>query len=244
MLWSTDRAGDVLAAYRELTESAPRELTATVAVLTASPPFVSVEWQGKLVVGMIVCHSGARADADLAAIRALGTPIVDLVGRQPYTVQQSMMDDLDPKGLHQYWKAEYLPKLSAEHLDAFLDSALRVTSPLSYSVIFHIGGAQNDRPGDDGAVGNGDAWFISGFSGVWAPDDDAASERVRWVRDGWERIRPFSTGGNYVNFQLAEDGPDRTAAAYRANFERLRRVKAAYDPENLFRVNRNISPAA
>lgn len=64
------------------------------------------------------------------------------------------------------------------------------------------------------------------------------------VRDGWERIRPFSTGGNDVNFQQAEDGPDRTAAAYGPNLARLRRVKAAYDPGNLFRVTRNVSPAA
>ncbi len=60
----------------------------------------------------------------------------------------------------------------------------------------------------------------------------------------WEKIRPFSTGGNYVNFQLAEDGADRTADAYGKNYERLQRVKAEYDPDNQFRVNRNIPPAA
>jgi FAD/FMN-containing dehydrogenase len=57
-------------------------------------------------------------------------------------------------------------------------------------------------------------------------------------------IRPYSTGGNYVNFQLAEDDDARTAEAYGKNYERLRRVKAEYDPDNLFRVNRNIQPAA
>ena len=63
------------------------------------------------------------------------------------------------------------------------------------------------------------------------------------MRAGWERIRPFSTGGNYVNFQLAEDGEERTAAAYGDNYERLRRVKAVYDSGNLFRTNRNVQPA-
>ena len=43
--------------------------------------------------------------------------------------------------------------------------------------------------------------------------------------------------------RLAEDDETRTAAAYGTNYERLRRVKAAYDPENLFRVNRNVAPA-
>jgi FAD/FMN-containing dehydrogenase len=111
-------------------------------------------------------------------------------------------------------------------------------------VIFHVGGALNERDDDDGAVGNRDARFITGFSGVWPTDDPRGDEHVAWVRDSWEAIRPFSTGGNYVNFQLAEDGAERTAGAYRRNFERLMRVKAAYDPGNLFRVNRNIPPAA
>ena len=55
-------------------------------------------------------------------------------------------------------------------------------------------------------------------------------------------VRPFSTGGNYVNFQVFDDDTSRTAAAYRANYERLQRAKATYDPHNLFRVNRNVPP--
>jgi hypothetical protein len=243
ILWSAARADEVLATYRDLTESAPRELTAAVAVLSAPPaPFVPEEWHGKLVIGMIVCHSGANAEADLAPVRALRDPIIDLVSQRPYAAQQSMMDAMDPKGLHQYWKAEYLPGLSSEYLDTFRDGAVKVTSPLSYSVIFHIGGALNKYEDDDGAVGNRDAQFISGFSGVWPPDA-RPDKHVAWVRDAWESIRPFSTGGNYVNFQLAEDNSARTADAYGSNYERLQRVKAKYDLENLFRVNRNISPA-
>ena len=54
-------------------------------------------------------------------------------------------------------------------------------------------------------------------------------------------MKPFSTGGNYVNFQTADEPDERTGASYRGNFERLQSAKAAYDPDNLFRVNRNIS---
>jgi FAD/FMN-containing dehydrogenase len=57
-------------------------------------------------------------------------------------------------------------------------------------------------------------------------------------------IRSFSTGGNYVNVQLADDEAARTVDAYGKNYERLRGVKAEYDPDNVFRVNRNIPPAA
>jgi FAD/FMN-containing dehydrogenase len=244
ILWSAERADEVLATYRDLTESAPRELTAAAAVLVAPPaPFVPEAWHGKPAIGMLVCHSGPNAEADLAPVRDLGDPIVDLVTEKPYADQQSMMDEMDPKGLHQYWKAEYLPGLSSEYLDTFRDAALKQTSPLSYSVIFHLAGALNERDDDDGAVGNRDAKFISGFSGVWSPDMPP-DEHIAWVRGSWEKIRPFSTGGNYVNFQLAEDDADRTADAYGRNFQRLQRVKAEYDPGNLFRVNRNILPAA
>lgn len=240
--WSAERADDVLQAYRDLTASAPRELTAATIVRLAPPvPFVPQEWHLKPIVGMLVCHSGMNAERDLAPIRALGEPIVDLIAEKPYTVQQSMIDEMEPKGLHQYWKTEFLPDLPGEYLPVFRDAALKVASPLSFSVIFHLAGALNEREDDDGAVGNRDARFISGFSGVWPPDA-AGDEIVAAVREGWESIRPFSTGGNYVNFQQAEDDAARTADAYRKNYERLRRVKARYDPDSLFRVNRNIPP--
>jgi FAD/FMN-containing dehydrogenase len=243
IVWSAERAAEVLAAYRELTEQAPRELTAaTIARLAPPAPFLPQAWHGKPITGMILCHSGANADADLAPVRALGNPIVDLVGPKPYTAQQSMLNALEPKWLHRYWKAEFFPGLPGGFLDAFRDHALRVTSPLSQSVIFHLAGALNDREGDDGAVGNRDAHYIGGFNATWPPGAPA-DPHVAWARRGWERIRPFSTGGNYVNFQLAEDDSTRTAAAYGDNYQRLQRVKADYDPENLFRVNRNIRPA-
>jgi len=175
-------------------------------------------------------------------VRALGDPIVDLVGPKPYAAVQSMLNVMEPKWLHRYWKAEFLPGLSSEFLDAFRSSALKVTSPLSQSIIFHLAGALNDREGDDGAVGNRDARYIGGFAATWPPGAPA-DPHVAWARNGWERTRPFSTGGNYVNFQLAEDDSTRTTAAYGKNYQRLQTVKATYDPDNLFRVNRNIPPA-
>jgi FAD/FMN-containing dehydrogenase len=241
--WSGEQADDVLATYLDLTASAPRELTAAVMMRIAPPaPFVPEEWHFKRIAGMLLCHSGENAETDLAPLRDLGEPIIDLVTEKPYVDQQSMLDDTEPKGLNQYWKAEFLPDLSTEYLDTFRDQAAQSTSPLSFSVIFHLAGALNERDEDDGAVGNRDARYISGFSGMWPPNvpDD---EHVAWVRQAWEHIRPFSTGGNYVNFQLAEDDATRTVGAYRENYERLQRIKLEYDPENLFRVNRNIPPA-
>lgn len=244
IVWSAERAEEVLASYRELTETAPRELTAALTLRVAPPaPFLPEAWHGRPIAGMVLCHTGGDPEGDLEAVRGLGDPIVDLVVEKPYVAQQSMLDATQPKGLHYYWKTEFLAGLPDPFLHRFRDEASQVTSPLSQSsIIFHIGGALGEHA-DDGAVGNRDAAYFSGFAGAWAPDD-AGDRHIAWVRDGWEAIRPFSTGGNYVNFQLAEDDDARTAAAYGSNLERLRRVKRTYDPDNLFRSNRNITPAA
>jgi FAD/FMN-containing dehydrogenase len=234
IVWSAERAEEVLATYRALTESAPRELTAAVTVRLAPPaPFLPQEWHGRPIAGMVLCHSGSSPETNLEAVRALGNPIVDLVTEKPYTAQQSMLDPTQPKGLHYYWKTEFLPGLSSEFLDIFRDRALRATSPMSQSLVFHVAGVLNEHEDADGAVGNRDARYVGGFAGAWPPDvgDD---EHVGWVRSAWETIRPFSIGGNYVNFQLAEDDCARTIDAYRDNYERLQRVKARYDPDNLF----------
>ncbi len=243
MAWSADRAAEVLATYRRVTETAPRELTVGAMIRLAPPaPFVPQEWHGRPIIGLLVCHSGPDTDSDLAPFRALGDPVFDLVQQRSYVEQQSLVDGTEPHGQHYYWKAEFLPGLTDGFLDRFREHALRVPTVLSESVLLHIGGALNDRADDDGAVGNRDARFVTGFAGSWMPGD-APDQHIAWVRAGWDAIKPFSTGGNYVNFQLADDDDARTAAAYRGNLERLRRVKAAWDPSNLFRVNRNVTPA-
>jgi FAD/FMN-containing dehydrogenase len=244
IVWSADRLDDVLATYRDATESAPRELTAAVTVRLAPPaPFLPEEWHGRPIVGLLVCHSGEAIEADLAPIRALGGPIADLVTRKPYIDQQSMLDGMEPKGRHYYWKTEYLAGLSTEFLDAFRDSALKVTSPLSESIVIHLAGALNERADDDGAVGNRDARYMTAFAGQW-PADDPADEHVAWVREAWNSVRPFSTGGNYVNFQTADEDEERLRATYGTSFGRLVELKEKYDPDNLLRSNRNIRPRA
>jgi hypothetical protein len=67
---------------------------------------------------------------------------------------------------------------------------------------------------------------------------------VAWVRAAWKSVRPLSTGGNYLNFQTADEDEERVRATYGPNFDRLVEAKETYDPENLFRRNRNIRPRA
>jgi hypothetical protein len=117
--WPFARADEILPAYRAITTGAPRELAVWLELLHAPPaPFIPEQWHGERLCAMAVCYSGDLAGVDeaLAPIRALGTPVVDLLHEQPYTQIQSYLDATDPKGMHYYWKTNYLAELSDDFL--------------------------------------------------------------------------------------------------------------------------------
>ena len=241
--WPFKRADEVLQAYREITTEAPRELTVFLLLRRAPPaPFVPEEWHGKRICAMAVCYSGDLGDTGevLAPLRAIGEPVIDILQEQPYTQIQSYLDATQPKGNHYYWKTEFAAELSDGLLSTMRDLAAESPIPGAQLVFLHIGGALNEHAEDDGAVGNREARYAYGAAGMWNPDDPNGEQYREWVRNAWEQFRPFSTGGNYINFQTADEGNERIRATYGDNFERLVEVKKSYDPENLFRVNRNI----
>jgi hypothetical protein len=123
-----------------------------------------------------------------------------------------------------------------------LAHATRLVSPHSAILIFPIDGALNGVPEGHSAVGNRDASAVLNIASAWEHAmDDAAN--IDWARNTWKDLRQFSTGGTYINFLTEEEGNERTLAAYRSNYERLVGLKAAWDPGNLFRTNKNIDPA-
>ena len=243
--WSADEADEVLGRFAEVTRQAPRELTAVALMRNAPPaPWLSQEHHGRPMVGLVVCHTGSEEEAarDLAPIRSLGRPWADLVQRKDYAAQQSMLDATQPKGMAYYWKSEFLPGLNDELLEVYRAQFEGMNAPANQIVLFHLAGALSEHAEDDGAVGNRDAAFACVVQSM-APADAPSLEGNRaWVRGAWEALRPFSTGGNYVNFQTADEAGDRVAQSYRGNLERLSGVKRTYDPGNFFRVNRNITP--
>ncbi|HKR34899.1 MAG TPA: FAD-binding oxidoreductase [Steroidobacteraceae bacterium] len=243
--WPFERAAEILDAYRKITSSAPPELAVWLMLLRGpAAPFVPPTWHGKRLCALCVCYTGAlaRVDEVLAPIRALRDPVFDLLQVQPYTQVQSYLDATEPKGMHYYWKTEYLADLSAACLANLAASFAECPAPDADLGVLHLGGALNTRAPDDGAVGNRTARFVCGIKGMWAPDERNADTYKQWVRDAWQRLRPYSTGATYINFQTDDEDESRIRATYGPNLSRLQAVKRKYDPYNLFRVNRNIRP--
>ena len=77
---------------------------------------------------------------------------------------------------------------------------------------------------------------------MWEPGEAQAEAFTEWVRHAWTEVRPFTTGRTYINFQTADEDDDRIRETYGDNFDRLLAIKKKHDPDNLFRVNRNIRP--
>jgi hypothetical protein len=108
--------------------------------------------------------------------------------------------------------------------------------------VYPIDGAPQDVGHDETAWAYRDAVWAQVIAGV--DPDPANADLVRtWAIDYHDAVSPYSLGTGYVNFQMQETG-ERVRAMYGSNYDRLARIKAQYDPENVFSVNQNIPPAA
>ena len=238
-----EQAAQILRGYRAYTASLPDEMTTVVNLATAPPvPFLPADVHGKKVVAVVGVYAGPPdAGRELAAgLRALGTPIADLLGAMPYTTMQSLLDPLYAPGARNHFKSGYLSTLSDEAIDTIVRFHGPSVSSMSEIHVHHFGGAVARVPDDATAFGQRDAPYLLNVIARWTdPATDAA--QVAWSRDLYAAIEPFSTGGTYVNFMSA--GDDRIKAAYGPDkYERLARLKEVWDPTNMFRLNQNIRP--
>jgi hypothetical protein len=229
-------ARDVLRLYRDFTRTAPENASAYAALATAP--------DGAPVVVVIFFYNGATADGEalLRPLRAFGPPVADLVQPMPYAACQSMLDAMNPPGNRVYWKSALLRHIEDDVLDAVIEHADGAPSPLSAAIVEFYGGAANRVGVGETAYPHRDAVYALNAVSTWThPGEDAPN--IQWSRRLWEAMRPFSPGGVYVNFVGLDEGEDRTRAAYGPNYDRLARIKATYDPTNLFRLNQNVAPA-
>ena len=244
MLWPVERATEILQWYREFLPAAPDALNGFFAFLVVppGPPFPEA-LHLKTMCGIVWCYAGPpeQGEPALAAARALG-PALDLVGPIPHPALQGMFDPLFTPGLQWYWKADFVRELTDQAVARHVEHGSKLPTMLSTMHLYPVDGAAARVPVDETAWAYRDARWSEVIVGV-DPDPANAPVLTAWAREYWEAVHPFSAGGAYVNFMM-DEGEDRVKATYGRHYARLADIKARVDPDNLFRVNQNIRPAA
>jgi FAD/FMN-containing dehydrogenase len=238
LIYPLARAKEIFRIYRDVTSAAPDEVNLIFALATLP--------DGTQAAAVLGCYAGSVADGErvLGPLRASVPLLADQLGPIPYTSLQSIPENFNPPGMRNYWKSDYLTQLSDDAIDLLVEEYPSVPAPYTHLIIEQMGGAVSRIREDDTAVSHRDARYNAAIIGMWA--EPAEDERtIGWVRRLWESLRPFTSGGVYVNYQMADEGEDRLRGAYGPEkYERLVALKDKYDPTNLFRLNQNIRPTA
>ncbi|WP_433616675.1 FAD-binding oxidoreductase [Dactylosporangium sp. CA-139114] len=242
LVYDLARAAAVLRHCHEVMDTAPDTFCMVISI---GPPPQQLAWPaGTRVLRVGFCHSGPTEHARLAieAFTSVHRPEAARYSTIRYGELQTMLDGGARFGLAHYSKSHFLPDLSDEAIETMVEHARRAVSARSRVVLHTCGGMPSRLPADATAFGHRDARYNLQIDATWQPGEDRARE-VAWARAFGAAMRPFSNGGVYVNFLSERDDPAGVLAAYQGDrLMRLRRLKTAYDPENIFRHNQNIPP--
>jgi len=238
------QALQVLAKYSESIPQMPDELSVWAVLRKAPPlPFLPPSTHGREVVIFAVIYSleSDNGMREIQAVREWGQPIGEHVGRAPYSVWQQAFDPLLTAGARNYWKSHNFTGLSDGVIQTIVDFGGRLPSDQCEIFVGQLGGAASRVAADATAYPHRDASLVMNVHARW---DRASQDQdcIGWARAFFEAAKPYATGGVYSNFMTADE-PERTGAAYGANYERLAAIKRRYDPDNFFRGNWNIRPA-
>jgi FAD/FMN-containing dehydrogenase len=242
--WPVELGAEVLSVYREFLPNAPRELNGFFAFHTVppAPPFPG-EIHLRKVCGIVWCYLGGEEDAAKAMaplLDALPEPLLHGVHAMPHPALQSAFDGLYPPGDRWYWRADFVKEVPDVAAELHAKFGAEMPTMKSTMHLYPVDGAAHDVSPSDTAWSYRDARWGAVYAGV---DPDRANVDIirRWSIDYFEALHPYSAGGAYVNMMM-DEGQERVRASYRDNYDRLARIKATYDPYNLFRVNQNIEP--
>lgn len=244
LMHRADAAPDVVAAWRDFMAGAPDEIGSGVAFVTGPPSGrVPEEVRDRPMVAIVACYAGAVDDGmrALAPLRTIGPPVVDGIRPMPYVALQRLMDAANPKGLQNYWTADFLTELPDAAVDLLARDATRPVSPYSQVLLVAGGGAISRVHEDATAFGQRNAPWNVHYLSMW--DDPATTdENVEHTRRLATLMRPWATGRVYLNY-IGDEGSSRIERAFGTEkFGRLRSLKSTWDPGNLFRHNQNIPP--
>jgi FAD/FMN-containing dehydrogenase len=242
LIWRPEAGAEVLPVYRDFMNGASDDLGGGAIYLTGPElDFVPEKLRGRLALAVLVVYAGGEAKARKLAAPFLGlAPDGVMIAEMPYADFQCMLDD--PPGFRNYWSAEYIDQLPDAAIERFCARApdMIVPSP-SQHALFPGGGAVARESANWPIPWRNAPWCVHPF-GLW-PDAADDKRGRQWAHDVKDDMKPWSIGAVYLNF-IGDEGEDRVLAGFGAdNYARLSRIKAQYDPDNLFHLNHNISPA-
>ena len=232
------RARAAFGCYRDLTRSAPDDLTVYFSL------FADPAAPDQKLAAMVACHCGdpAAAESDLKAMRHFGPPAVDLVRPMPYPVINTLSDAGYPRGAFNYWKSAFLSEPSDAALEIMVEALHRCPSPMSGLAVAPYLGAVNRVDTAATAFAHRAPGYSLLIVSQWQ-DPGETGPNIGWARQTFDALRPHMAGRSYVNNLTADDGR-MVHNVWGANYPRLVAIKRRYDPDNVFRLNHNIDPSA
>jgi FAD/FMN-containing dehydrogenase len=246
VFYPSEDAETVLRGFREYADTAPDEVNAmAVAITMPEDPHLPppVHNQKVMVVGAVYVGDPEEGMRVIQPLRELGTPLADISQPMPFRMVQAAFDGFFPRQeVRTYWKSASATELSDGLLDVIASRAQTRPAPLATVVVWLTGGEVNRVGEDEAAFSERSAKYLMSVEGSWhdPADDDTV---IPWVRETWSEISEFGTGTTYINFAEGES-QSVVDDAFGTKLEKLSQIKAKYDPENFFRRNNNILPAA
>ena len=233
---------DVIAGFIAEAEAAPDELSTIANVMTAPPmPFLPPEVVGTVIVMAMLVHSGGGEAGELAVapFRELAPPIADFVRSMSYP-EMYMPEE---EGYHPVavTRTMFVDRIDRSAADTIMDDVGASSATLSAAQLRVLGGAMARVADDATAFAHRGRRIMVNVAALYERPEERTTHES-WA-DGFHAALRQDGAGAYVNF-LMDEGEDRIREAYPGpTWERLRAIKARYDPDNLFRLNQNIPPA-
>ncbi|RAJ43054.1 FAD/FMN-containing dehydrogenase [Kitasatospora sp. SolWspMP-SS2h] len=248
---AADDATDILRAYADWSLTVPEQLTSSIGLMTYPPvPAFPEPLRGRYAAHIRIAFNGSRAEGErlIAPLRAVGPRLVDTVDEMPYARVGSIFGD--PDFPHSYYGSNIL-------LRGLDSSAPRMLSDLTGPDVVprcivdlrHLGGAMSRPPAVPNAVGGRTAqYLLRVLNGAVGPTGEDPFADARPVHRRLRRAFEPWTVGRSLNFVYGDgrpSPPDEVREFYDPGaYDRLTRLKARYDPDNLFRSNHNLRPAS
>ena len=243
--WGLEQGAEALRLAQDVLDSLPREVTAISAGLNAPPArFVPAEFHFQPGYALLLVGFGSEEHVAVAEqIREQLPSLFEVVTPMPYVALQQLFDEAGAWGLFGYEKGIQISRVSDEAIDAITTNVPR-TSPISNVLLYPLSGAYSEVDDDTTAFGGGRSPRLDVVINAATTDPEALAAERAWVRSFWNALKPYGISvGGYVN-EMTEYEEDRIKASYGpTKYDRLARIKAVYDPENMFHRNANIKPA-